>query len=103
MGDPQCVQTAIECRWSHTECLVLALRLNLGCCVVDISEFLETEEGLNDDKGKTCIRGRVSEEFSPHVAQDHVNPDLKTNTGEEEEGTLHHVFVLLLLVTYSSQ
>ncbi|XP_038157866.1 phosphatidylinositol 3-kinase regulatory subunit gamma-like isoform X2 [Cyprinodon tularosa] len=69
---------------------------------VDISEFLETEEGLNDDKGKTCIRGRVSEEFSPHVAQDHVNPDLKTNTGEEEGIPLENNITIAMAASDSS-
>ncbi|XP_015235776.1 PREDICTED: phosphatidylinositol 3-kinase regulatory subunit gamma-like isoform X2 [Cyprinodon variegatus] len=69
---------------------------------VDISEFLETEEGLNDDKGKTCIRGRVSEEFSPHVSQDHVNRDLKTNTGEEEGIPLENITIAMAASDSSS-
>ncbi|MED6291260.1 hypothetical protein CHARACLAT_021687, partial [Characodon lateralis] len=50
---------------------------------VDVSEFLETEKGQNDGEGQSCIRTPVPKELSSHVAQDHVNPDLKTSTSTE--------------------
>ncbi|KAM4574070.1 phosphatidylinositol 3-kinase regulatory subunit gamma-like isoform 1-T3 [Fundulus diaphanus] len=50
---------------------------------VDVSEFLETETGRDDGEGQSCSRTPVPKELSSHVAQDHVNCDLKTSTGKE--------------------